>query len=265
MAKKSVYFMTVAALAAFTWPALSTAKSYDDGDVTKFAQVQSPNLTSAVNFDRFIPRPGNKSLRMDYSIWDEALNDVILDLGPSTRNRATRPQAQVGTRMVLGHKSQYRLEGTRFTFAYLNDEFKAGLTTYREDLERIASDYDITTFSRAEQLAYWFNLHNVAMIEQIAHAYPVDSPKRIKIRVDGKKVPLDEARFLNIQGQKLSLKDIRTEIVYKNWNNPDVIYGFFHGDIGSPALQRYAFTASDTDLMLSQNADDFVNSRFRSL
>lgn len=227
----------------------------------KFAALESAPVSKTTDFSVFTPRPQSVSSRIDYSTWDDALSKVVLDLGPSTRQRARKPMPQVGTKMVKGHKTAYRLEGARFTFAYLNDTYIAGLTDYRKDLEEIGTDYDITRFSKNEQLAYWINLHNVALIEKVALAYPIDQPTRIDIRVDGEKYDLHDAPFITVKGQRLSLKDIRENIVYTNWSsNPNVIYGFFRGDIGSPILTRYAFTGDETERFLNQSADEFVNS-----
>ena len=186
---------------------------------------------------------------------------MVLDLGPSLRRRAGRPAAQTGTRLVRGHTSAYRLEGSRFTFAYVNDTFEEGLRDYREDLEQIGTEYDIASLPRNEQLAYWINLHNVALIEKISEAYPVRRPSRIKLDVRGQKVVLDEAKFITVKGVPLSLEDIRTRIVYPNWkDDPKVMYGFFRGDIGGPRLAKYAFTGDAVDYMLKENAEEFVNS-----
>ena len=212
------------------------------------------------SFTEFAPKAHSSNSKLDYEIWDEALKNVVLDLGPSTRQRASRPQTSVGTRMVKGHKSAYRLEGTRVTFAYINDEYKAGLIAYREDLEWVASNNDLTRLSRDEQLAFWFNLHNVALIEQIALNYPIDNPDRIKVEVDGQKVKMDEAKIINIRNRKLSLRDIREKIVYSNWADPNVMYGFYRGNIGSPGLPKTAFRGDNLDYLLGRSADEFVNS-----
>jgi len=197
---------------------------------------------------------------LDYSIWDAALENVVLDFGPSTRRRARRPDPVVGTKFVRGHKSAYRLEGSRVTFSYLNDAYREGLREYRKDLESIATQVDITRFPKNEQLAFWFNLHNVALVEQIADAYPIDRPSNIKVRIDGVKTPLDEAKFMTVQGMKLSLRDIREKIVYENWSDPNVIYGFFRGNVGSPKLPRISYTSNEVEDMLAENATEFVNS-----
>ena len=206
----------------------------------------------------FTPRRQTKTSVIDYKVWDEALRNVVLRLGQSLRIRAKRPDPIVGTRRITGHKSAYRLEGSRVTFSYLNDDYKRGLTEYRKDLERIANKVDITRLGRKEQLAFWLNLHNVALIEQIALNYPVRRPS--KLLVGAAKQPLHDAKLLNIRGVALSLRDIRENIVYANWQNPDVMYGFFHGNIGGPALQNYAFTSNNVNEILKLQANGFVNS-----
>lgn len=206
----------------------------------------------------FAPKRATRSSQIDYQVWDNALSNIVLRLGQSIRVRAKRPDPLVGTRRITGHKSAYRLEGSRVTFSYLNDEYKTGLTEYRKDLERIANKVDITRLARKEQLAFWLNLHNVTLIEQIALNYPVRRPS--KLLVGSSKQPLHEAKLLNIRGIALSLRDIRENIVYANWSNPDVMYGFFHGNIGGPALQNFAFTSRNVNEILKLQANDFVNS-----
>ena len=224
-----------------------------------FVSVAEAQTRAPANFDVFRPNPVNKS-RFDYSIWNDALEQVVLDFGPSTRLRARRVKAGIGSRFVKGHKSAYRLEGSRFTFEFITDDYRQSLADYRLDLQDLANDHDITRFPKDEQLAYWINLHNVAVLEKIAENYPIQRPEKIKLKVDGKKYLLDDAPFLQVMGQTLSLSDIRENIVFKNWSDPSVIYGFFRGDIGSPSLSPYAYTGSDVMVMLNQNADDFVNS-----
>jgi len=224
-------------------------------------QVLTNQSTGAYQstFERFIPQP-RKSTKLDYSMFDEALSFIVIDLGPSLRTRAARPQAATGTRFVHGHKSPYRMEGNRVTFDYINDGFAQGLKDYRRELEDIGTRLDIATLGKKEQLAYWFNLHNVALLEKIAESYPIDRPSNVKVEINGQKLPLNEAKFLTVKGQALSLRDIRENIVYANWNDPSVIYGFYRGDIGSPKLQNKAFAANRIEYFLEDNATEFVNS-----
>ena len=210
-----------------------------DGALATFAPSQSPNND-----------------KIDYSIWDEAMKNIVISMGPSLREGAGRPDPSFGTRRQYGHVSRYRLEGTRVMFSFLDADVIASFTEYRKDLEKTADIVDIQSLSRNEQLAFWINLHNVAMVEQIANAWPIRQPREIK--VGG--VPLDEARFITVEGIKLSPRDIREQIVYRHWKDPVVMYGFWRGEIGGPSLQKEAFNADNVARLLVRGAADFVNS-----
>ncbi len=207
-------------------------------------------------FSTFTPSTTPNNDGIDYSIWDEAMRNIVISMGPSLRQSAGPPSQGFGSRRQYGHVSRYRLEGTRIMFTFLDSDVIASFTEYRQDLERTADTVDIQALSRNEQLAYWINLHNVAMIEQIANAWPVRQPRRME--VDG--VPLDEARFITVEGIALSPRDIREKIVYANWRDPRVIYGFWRGEIGGPSIQREAYNADNVSRLLDRGARDFVNS-----
>ena len=231
----------------------------ESGFVSSVAsQGVNPQVTSSL--DVFRPKPGFDKRRLDYQIWDDVLQNIVIDFGLSSRIRATRPQQSTGTRVVSGHTSPYRLEGSRIAFGYLNDNYREVLTQYREDLVSIANQLDITRLSKDEQLAFWFNLHNVALIEKISQAYPEDEPSTLTFDVNGSQILLDDFKFIQIRGKSLSLRNIREDIVFSNWTDPRVIYGFFRGDIGSPRMLRLAFTANNLEYRLNGNANEFVNS-----
>lgn len=193
---------------------------------------------------------------IDYEIWDYALKNLMVSMGPSTRQGAPRPHPMVGSRLKQGPQSRYRLEGSLVLFNFFDKNVIASFTEYRQDLERVASTLDIAALPRNEQLAFWLNLHNVALMEQIAKDWPVREPHEIKLGGQ----PLDEARFITLRGIPVSLRDIRENIVFRHWKDPKVIYGFWRGDIGSPHLQPHAFTGSNVASLLDVAAADFVNS-----
>lgn len=213
---------------------------------------------SESRFGKFQPKSETVDTRIDFSSWNEALAYFVFDMGPSIRESAPSVEPGLGTRRIYGHESRYRLEGNRVIFSYLEEDVKTALTEYRTDLERTADLVDIASLPRNEQLAFWINLHNVAIIEKIALEYPVSQPSLI--RLDGSSLPLDETPFLTVGGVSMSPKDIRTKIVYPNWSNPKVIYGFFRGEIGGPSIQREAFTADNINDLLDSSAKEFVNS-----
>lgn len=247
---KDRLFASVALLAAC---AISTSASAQQRSVGTAASSE----VAVSGFERFVPRP-EKQTSLDYSIWQDALQYMVLRMGLSTRDGAGRPDPSLGTRFVWGHKSRVRMEGNRIPFSLMDEAAIATFTEYRQDLEQIGTQIDIATLPRAEQLAFWINLHNVAIIEQIALNYPLKAPSRLLLGAN--QTPLDETAFITVGGVAMSPKDIRTRIVYPNWKDAKVIYGFFRGDVGSPSIQREAHTAENTERLLREGATEFVNS-----
>lgn len=244
-------FLKTASVAALLSVSAITAPAFGQSDSTA-----TNTAVASAQFARFTPSKAPKPHRIDYSIWDEALKNIVISMGPSLRKTAASREPSLGTRRISGHRSRFRLEGSRIMFSFLKPDVIATLTEYRLDLENTANTLDIQNLPRNEQLAFWLNLHNVAMVEQIALAWPVRQPKTIEI--DG--VALDEAKFITVQGVAMSPKDIRTQIVYPNWKDPRVIYGFWRGDIGGPAMQRQAFNSENLADLLEKAASELVNS-----
>ena len=189
-------------------------------------------------FTTFTPASATNTNAIDYDVWDEAVKNIVVSMGPSLRQTAGRAPEGFGSRRIYGHTSRYRLEGTRVTFSFLDQTIIGNLAQYRQDLQSVAGKVDLQSLSRNEQLAFWINLHNVALVERIGAAWPVRQPRKQKI--DG--VLIDDDKFITVEGIALSLRDIREKIVYPNWDDPRVIYGFWRGDIGGPSIQREAFT-----------------------
>ena len=224
-----------------------------------YSSSRAASIQSQANFDIFVPKPQTLETRFDYSIWDSALEESVLQLGPSLRRFQRINPGSIGSRIVArSRNSPYRLEGSRVTFHYFSKKYKASLTQYRDDLVRLAHEHDIQSFARNEQLAFWINLHNVVLIEAIAQQHPTANPS--KLVYGDAKLPLHEAKHITIKDVPLSLRDIRENIVYKNWKDPNVIYGFFRGDIGGPAIVPFAITGENVKNILAQNGFEYTTS-----
>ncbi len=219
--------------------------------------LQQP-AASADRFAQFAPAPASMEHRIDYRHWDEALGFFVVPMGPSIRDGARRLESRTGTRISYGQKSRFRLEGNRVAFSFLDDGIREALSDYRRDLEAVGTSLDLARLPRNEQLAYWLNLHNVAIIEALAHQYPLRDPSERAFGAE--QASLHDAKLVSVKGVTLSARDIRERIVYPHWEDPKVIYGFWHGVIGGPSLQRLAFTGDNVDVLLSLGAEEFVNS-----
>lgn len=206
-------------------------------------------------FAIFAPAADPIRHRIDYQIFDVALQNFVVSMGPSTRSAPYAVYQPVGTRLKQGLHSRFRLEGSMVGFSFFDQAIIDSFRLYREELQAIGDTIPIHTLPRNEQLAYWFNLHNVAMLEQLSREWPLREPR--EVMVDG--VPLDDARFITVQGVSLSLRDIRENIVFAHWRDPKVIYGFWRGEIGGPALQPVAFSGQNVASLLDLAAGEFVN------
>lgn len=224
--------------------------------VPALGQTATATSLSDARLAIFTPTTNPVRHTIDYEIWDYALKNILVSMGPSNRKGVRRPDPAIGSRLQQGPQSRYRLEGSMVLFRFFDKDIIASFTEYRHDLERVADTLDISSLPRNEQLAFWLNLHNVAMMEMIAKEWPVREPREIKVVG----VPLDEAKFITLRGIPVSLRNIREDIVFRNWQNPKVIYGFWRGEIGGPELQRHAFTGDNVSSLLDVAALDFVNS-----
>ncbi|MDJ0979739.1 MAG: DUF547 domain-containing protein [Erythrobacter sp.] len=222
------------------------------------SQASDTVYVPALELSQFRPADTRKEHTIDYSYLDKALKWFVIPMGRSLRQTAPIAEQRLGTRRIYGHTSRYRLEGSRVAFSFFDDDIRASLTEYRQDLERVGSDLDIPSLPRNEQLAFWLNLHNVAVIEAIAKEYPLSQPAAQTFGLN--EAPLDDAKLVTVAGVDLSPRDIRERIVYPNWTDPKVIYGFWRGEIGGPTLQRLAFSADNVDTLLSLSSAEFVNS-----
>ena len=218
-------------------------------------QVQSQDTTIE---SHFAPRPSSAT-RIDYDAWDFLLGEVVLYMGPSARQRPPGA-SKVGPR-ATSHTSRFRLEGNKVMYSLLPDEMKTDIKAYADELIELGNRLDIPSLSNNEQLAYWFNLHHAVLLTTISENYlpPHRRPSLIK-PIKGSDARLHDAKLITIDDYALSLRDIREKIVFPNWRYQDVPYGFHLGNLGSPNMANYAYSASDLDVQLKNNAEEFINS-----
>jgi hypothetical protein len=254
----------VAALAASSLAApLAAQVSLENAAATSAAaqprvSAEPSAETTGTALRQFAPASDRGEHRIDYAHWDEALAWFVIPMGPSIREGAPRVEPRTGTRRIYGHESRYRLEGNRVAFSFITPDIRQSLSDYRADLERVGSELDLTALPRNEQLAYWLNLHNVAVIEALALEYPLSDPAEREFGTNS--ASLDDAKLVTVAGVALSPRDIRTRIVFPNWRDPKVMYGFWRGVIGGPSIQRLAFNGNNVDTLLAISAEEFVNS-----
>lgn len=209
-------------------------------------------------FEQFSAFNDESGMRIDYGTLSEILGGIVLNVPPMDRIPERGRAITTGTRLSSENISRYRYEGNRVIFHLLPEEYQIAITQYREELEAIPSQIEFGNLSSDEQLAYWLNLHNIAVIEQIMQVYPVSDVERI--RVGENRERLHDAKILTVAGVPLSLNDIRLRIVYEQWDQPEVMYGFFSGAIGGPEIRNTAYSGETVWRQLNSNAREFINS-----
>ena len=207
--------------------------------------------------DQFQVYDEASSTRIGYGFLHDLLADVVLDVGRSDRRPSRVPARRTGSNIQLGSTSRYRYENNRVIFHLLDDERIEALSQYRAELEELPDRVPLQSLNHNEQLAYWLNLHNVVVLDELARAYPVRRPAWLRPLGDG--AFLNEARIIQVNGVDLSLNDIRFHIVQAGWVDPQIIYGFYSGAVGGPALQDRAFSGASVWRQLDSNAREFVN------
>lgn len=193
-----------------------------------------------------------------YDDLTQLLKVSVIDMGRSKKKRLKSSQASIGTRMKSSRNAYTALESNRFYFeAYRDDKSRAMLTKIRKSLEFLSQELPISSFSEKEQLAYWLNLYNVTVLEQLTQLYPI---KRIEDEITDDDSFFNK-KLLNISGHNISLNYIHHEILLKKFGkNKDVMYGLYQGNIGSPNIRREAYTAKQVIWQLEANATEFINS-----
>ncbi len=201
----------------------------------------------------------DSNFTINYADVDAILGAMVIDTGRSTREKLPPTRASTGTRLQTKVKRTTATEGNRFHFEQFQDnqEYREMLTQLRENLEKIPDEIPLEHLNREEQLAYWLNLYNIAMLDKLVEIYP---ERNLKQELVGRSSVLDE-KFLNVAGVSLSLNDIQHTILRWNYDdNPLVIYGLYQGIIGGPNIRRWAYTGETVQKDLVDNAREFVNS-----
>ena len=207
-------------------------------------------------FQRF---DNDSRLTINYTDLNSLLEAVVLDTGRSNRKKASSFQTQTGTRMKVSVNRATVNEGNRFYFEIFRDNEKnqKTLRSIRTRLENIPAANALEKFSRDEQLAYWLNLYNTTMLDEIVKVYPKRDLEDLLV---GKKSIMSK-KTLMVAGVPLSLNDIQFTILKLNYDtNPLIIYGLYQGIIGGPNIRKTAYSGKYVYADLIENAMEFINS-----
>lgn len=198
-------------------------------------------------------------IQIKYDDWDLILKQTVMRGGRSDRDKASTVRAKLGSRVVRGNTSDTRNEGNRIAFPAFKDDNLEILTAIRKSLESVPGMAPMKEWTKNEQLAYWLNLYNITLVEQVAKEYPVRKLDKL-MKSSRKKPSLWDTKLLKVAGVDLSLNDIHHKILIPKWDSTLIMYGLFQGYVGSPNIMKEAFTGDQVHSQLVRNATEFVNS-----
>ncbi len=215
--------------------------------------------------DKDIPEPfrgddPTSKLSIGYDDLNAFLKPHTFDSGPSTRKKAPESDSNLGTKFKVRVKRKTALEGNRFYFKNLEKPaVVAILKGLVDSLEAFPDQVPLELLNRDEQLAYWLNLYNFALLEQLSTVYPKTSLKNILDYGDDDSILAE--KVVTVAGIPLSLNDIQYNILYKKYpGKANIMYGLFQGNIGGPNIREKAYEGDKVWRALEENAQRFVNS-----
>lgn len=144
---------------------------------------------------------------------------------------------------------------SRFRYGAVSTADKAALAGYLAALGAVR----ISEYHRPEQRAYWINLYNAATVKVVLDHYPVESIREIKLGGLFASGPWRK-KFLQIEGEAVSLDDIEHRILRPSWQDARIHYVLNCASIGCPDLAPTAFSATNFDELADAGARAYVNS-----
>jgi len=115
----------------------------------------------------------------------------------------------------------------------------------------------ISAYNRDEQRAYWINLYNALTVNVVLDHYPVKSIRQIKPGVFS--IGPWRKKRITVEGAELSLDDIEHRILRPIWRDPRIHYALNCASIGCPNLLNQAFTAANSEKLLTNAAHAYIN------
>ena len=183
---------------------------------------------SAKLWERWLANAPNSPATIDHGTWDGFL----------------------GAHVIAGPAGIHRMD-----YGAVSPQWRARLSIYVDELQNVA----ISSFDRAEQLAYWVNLYNALTLRVVLTQYPVESIRDIDLGggffADG---PW-QRKLVTVEGEAISLDDIEHRILRPIWKDPRIHYAVNCAAVGCPNLQSVAFDAENTEALLDSAARAYVN------
>jgi len=131
--------------------------------------------------------------------------------------------------------------------------FKSELDKLKKYIDYLGENPVKSSWSKNEELAYWFNLYNASTVYLITSNYPTSSITKLE-----KGKPWDK-KFIKSGDKTYSLNDIENVIVRPKFKEPLVHVAFNCAAVSCPNLLNEAFVAEKLTAQLTKQVKKWVN------
>ena len=131
----------------------------------------------------------------------------------------------------------------------------AALNGYLDTLAAVREG-EFKTWSKARQLAFYFNLYNAATLKLIVDHYPLDSIKDIGHIFKG---PWDQ-KVVRLFGETITLNNLEHDILRKDYNEPRLHMALVCAAKGCPPLRSEAYVGKRLDAQLDDQSRGYLAS-----
>lgn len=180
-------------------------------------------------WEKWAAHDAQSTVVVDHSNWDRFLKTYVKD-DPSGLNKVDYAGVSVADKKTL------------------------------DDYVKTLAATSVLKLSRAQQQSYWINLYNALTVKVVLDHFPVKSIRDIDISPGLFSSGPWGKKLIEIAGEQVSLDDIEHRILRPIWKDPRIHYAVNCASVGCPDLSAQAYTAENTDMMLSANAVAYINS-----
>lgn len=122
---------------------------------------------------------------------------------------------------------------------------------------------DYAKWERNEQIAFWINAYNVAVIKTVTDHYPLEkglSWKALAYPSNSiQQIPdVWNRPALDVFGGKVSLNHIENEILREEFKEPRIHFALVCASLGCPVLRSEPYLADQLDLQLNEQISAFL-------
>ncbi len=121
--------------------------------------------------------------------------------------------------------------------------------------------------TREDELAYWINAYNAAVLVTVLEYYPIDSVGDVKAPLVLRPFLFGKSRLagffyfqhVRLGGEKMSLYDLENKII-RGYGEPRIHFAINCASVGCPFLPQHAFSPETLDTELDREARRFFAS-----